>query len=158
MHDIFLYANPTPAQSPSSAPVAVAGASSSPESTNISSFLIEHDSQQSSILRAYLRRHILRSKVKLGQSAEENLSVYAAWKTEDGRADEGADSDRLAMEYFERNKIGTDTRAPGMGWRWVTSGKVDDHSSISECHCNHPCTSTASSADRILVYRFIHPS
>ncbi|KPV74820.1 uncharacterized protein RHOBADRAFT_53757 [Rhodotorula graminis WP1] len=68
LHDIMLF---PPRPSPSSS------SSSDPPSPG---FLLEHDAAFTPTLRTYLKRHVLRSRVKLGRGAEPDLVVTAAWR------------------------------------------------------------------------------
>ncbi|KAL8293594.1 hypothetical protein RQP46_000295 [Phenoliferia psychrophenolica] len=79
-------------------------------------FLIEHDESQTEALRAYLKRHILRSKVKLAKQADADKAVFAAWRTEE---ESGEESLRSAEAWLLERKAAKDDRAPGMGWRWT---------------------------------------
>lgn len=79
-------------------------------------FLIEHDESQTEALRAYLKRHILRSKVKLAKQADADRAVFAAWRTEE---ESGEESLQSAEAWLLERKAAKDDRAPGMGWRWT---------------------------------------
>lgn len=84
-------------------------------------FLIEHDASFTPTLRTYLKRHVLRSKVKLGRAAEASLVVTAAWRNP---ADVGeGKSSRAEVEraerWLEERGRGWDPRVVGMGYRWV---------------------------------------
>lgn len=93
--------------------------SESPIPSSPTSFYIDHASSDTTTLRTYLKRHILRSKVKLGKVAEER-TIYTAWKTT--REEEGtAEESKEAEEWFAKNEIGKDVRMDEMGWRWSTS-------------------------------------
>lgn len=85
-------------------------------------FLIEHDADQTNSLRAYLKRHILRSKVKLGKEAAADAAVFAAWRTDE---DSGDDAVRSALAWLREQSAAPDERAPGMGYRW-TGPRVGD--------------------------------
>ncbi|GAA6052906.1 hypothetical protein JCM3770_004402 [Rhodotorula araucariae] len=102
MHDIMLY--------PPLAPTA----------DNSPAFLVEHDAAFTPSLRTYLKRHILRSKVQLGKSAED-LVVTAAWRNPADvgeRKSSRAEVERAEQWLAERKK-GWDPRVVGMGYRWV---------------------------------------
>ncbi|GAA5843400.1 hypothetical protein JCM11251_002469 [Rhodosporidiobolus azoricus] len=90
---------------------------SSPSDTPTPSYLIEHDSSFTSTLRTYLKRHKLRSKVKIGAGVEEEKEVTAAWRNgaEESTREEVAE----AEAWLEERKIGLDPRVLGMGYRWV---------------------------------------
>ncbi|GAA6001525.1 hypothetical protein JCM10207_006708 [Rhodosporidiobolus poonsookiae] len=93
--------------------------SSCPSDPPVPTYLIEHDASFTPTLRTYLKRHVLRSKVKLGKAAEQDLEVCAAWRntTEESSAEEI----KAAEEWLERQKAGLDPRVLGMGYRWVTA-------------------------------------
>ncbi|TNY24759.1 glycine cleavage T-protein [Rhodotorula diobovata] len=105
LHDIMLFPPPP-------------GSFNSPDEPG---FLIEHDASFTPTLRTYLKRHVLRSKVKLGRAAEASLVVTAAWRNP---ADVGeGKSSRAEVEraerWLEERGRGWDPRVVGMGYRWV---------------------------------------
>ncbi|BGP02308.1 Glycine cleavage T-protein [Rhodotorula toruloides ATCC 204091] len=103
MHDIMLYSPLTPS------------------ADGIPAYLIEHDSSFTSTLRTYFKRHKLRSKVKLGAAAEEELVVAAAWRNpaDIGEGKSTAQELEEAERWLEERKKGWDPRVVGMGRRWV---------------------------------------
>ncbi|BGP40413.1 ccr4 associated factor [Rhodotorula kratochvilovae] len=102
MHDIMLY--------PPLAPTA----DGSP------AFLLEHDASFTPSLRTYFKRHLLRSKVKLGKSAED-LVVTAAWRNpaDVGEGKSSREEVEAAERWLEERKKGWDPRVAGMGYRWI---------------------------------------
>ncbi|BGP16547.1 hypothetical protein JCM10213_000541 [Rhodosporidiobolus nylandii] len=104
MHDVMLY--PSLPSSPESAPT-------SP------SYLLEHASSFTPSLRTYFKRHILRSKVKLGRAAEAEKEVNAAWRN---AAEESTPAEvEAAEQWLEEQGAGLDPRVLGMGYRWVAA-------------------------------------
>ncbi|SGY23447.1 BQ5605_C019g08939 [Microbotryum silenes-dioicae] len=105
LHDLFIYPSPTP----------------SPSWT----YLLDHPTEVSDSFRKYLKRHILRSKVKLAPTASTTEHVQVAWKPrkgEDAPPDLEVEVDRLALEaeeWLQANKALRDPRDGSMGWRWV---------------------------------------
>ncbi|SCV71883.1 BQ2448_4577 [Microbotryum intermedium] len=103
LHDLFIYPSPTP----------------SPTST----YLLDHPTEVSESFRKYLKRHILRSKVKLAQTASTTEQVQVAWKPRTGpKAAAHSQSDRSALEaeeWLQMIKALRDPRHESMGWRWV---------------------------------------
>jgi folate-binding Fe-S cluster repair protein YgfZ len=86
------------------------------------SFLIDHHHQHSILLRPYLQRHILRSKVKLAKQVEPNRSIYSAWKNPS--ATTTTKSTLAAEEWLNQNSIGVDPRLPELGYRWQSEDSV----------------------------------
>lgn len=83
-------------------------------------FLIEHDKSLTASLVQHLRRHILRSKVKLS-SADQDFSVLAAWSPL-------AHHD-ISSSLLERNGGAADPRLESMGYRFLrpaSSSGVED--------------------------------
>lgn len=104
MHDIFLYPGPPAAPSAENEPP-------------IPSFLLDHPASFSPTLRTYLKRHILRSKVKLPKEADPEQKVFAAWRNAEEQASEAEVKE--AVEWLEGTaRAGEDRRVEGMGWRW----------------------------------------
>ncbi|GAA5910555.1 hypothetical protein JCM6882_008556 [Rhodosporidiobolus microsporus] len=102
MHDLMLY--PPSLTAPTS------------DSPTTPSYLIEHDSSFTPTLRTYLKRHKLRSKVRIGAGAEEK-EVTAAWRN---AAEESTRKEiEEAERWLEERKVGLDPRVMGMGYRWV---------------------------------------
>lgn len=87
------------------------------DSSDPPSYLLDIASTNFPSLRTLLKRHILRSKVKLGL-AEASADVFAAWKTP---GEEGSEEEEVgkAVEWLKKRGAGRDRRAPGMGWRWA---------------------------------------
>ncbi|GAA5893660.1 hypothetical protein JCM8208_000852 [Rhodotorula glutinis] len=110
LHDIMLFP-PRPSSSSSSS----SDAPSSP------GFLLEHDASFTPTLRTYLKRHVLRSKVKLGRAASDDLVVVAAWRNpaDVGEARSTRDEVERAEAWLEERRCGWDPRVVGMGYRWV---------------------------------------
>ncbi|GAA5833892.1 hypothetical protein JCM9279_001652 [Rhodotorula babjevae] len=110
LHDIMLF----PLRPSSSS-------SSSPDSPPPPGFLLEHDASFTRTLRTYLKRHVLRSRVKLGRAAEDDVVVRAAWRNPadvgEGRSSR-AEVER-AERWLEESGAGWDPRVVGMGYRWV---------------------------------------
>lgn len=79
-------------------------------------FFIDHSESETTVLRSYLRRHILRSKVKLGKEAEADSTIYAAWRTQEVATPEEIEE---GEDWLASQAAAVDRRAPGMGWRWV---------------------------------------
>lgn len=95
--------------------------SSSPEDDPATSFLIDHDATATASLRTYLKRHKLRSKLKIGSGPESDGVVAAAWRNPLDSG-EGQSTDRevqAAEEWLEERKKAWDPRVVGMGRRWV---------------------------------------
>jgi folate-binding Fe-S cluster repair protein YgfZ len=93
----------------------------SPEDDPATSFLIDHDASATVSLRTYLKRHKLRSKLKIGPGPESDLVVAAAWRNPLDSGD-GQSTDRevqAAEEWLEERKRAWDPRVVGMGRRWV---------------------------------------
>lgn len=84
-------------------------------------YLVEHDSAFSADLRKYFKRHLLRSKAKLGKGPEEDLVVTAAWRNpaDIGERRSSPEEVQQAERWLEERKIGWDPRVNGMGYRWV---------------------------------------
>ncbi|GAA6001424.1 Iba57p [Rhodotorula paludigena] len=84
-------------------------------------YLVEHDSAFSADLRKYFKRHLLRSKAKLGKGPEEELVVTAAWRNpaDVGERKSSLEEVQQAERWLEERKIGWDPRVNGMGYRWV---------------------------------------
>lgn len=119
MHDVMIYPPSSPSFSSPSSP----SSSSSSADPAPPAFLVEHDATWTSSLRSYFKRHILRSKVKLGKGAEGELQVTAAWRNE---AEESTVEEVQAAEaWLEGQKAGLDPRVLGMGYRWVASEEGD---------------------------------
>ncbi|GAA6028340.1 hypothetical protein JCM8097_006985 [Rhodosporidiobolus ruineniae] len=104
MHDIMLY--PPPLSSP-------------PADPPVPTYFIEHAASFTPTLRTYLKRHLLRSKVKLGKAAEENLEVTAAWRNH--QEESSREEIEAAEAWLEEQKAGLDPRVLGMGYRWLTA-------------------------------------
>ncbi|KAM0752660.1 Aminomethyltransferase folate-binding domain-containing protein [Meredithblackwellia eburnea MCA 4105] len=106
LHDIFLFPS--------------LSESSSPSTTTEPSYLIDHDITQTSLLQSYLKRHILRSKVKVAKQASEGLELLVAWpKVENGEGvgeTEGKEAEKWLKEVAG---AGRDQRREGFAWRWV---------------------------------------
>ncbi|GAA5964528.1 hypothetical protein JCM21900_000630 [Sporobolomyces salmonicolor] len=102
LHDIFLHCPPR---------------SSSADDPASPSCLIDHPSSQTPSLRTYLKRHVLRSKVKLGKAAEADRVVAAAWRNlaEKSSKEEVEEAER----WFEKRRRGLDPRVLGLGYRWI---------------------------------------
>lgn len=100
MSDLFLHSHPSPLDP------------SQP------SFMIDHPSLQSSQIRSYLKRHILRSKLKLGKEVESEWEVVQAWRNPDPKVSN--EEVRRGEEWLEEQGIGRDPRVLGMGSRWIT--------------------------------------
>lgn len=115
MHDIMLYPPLTP--SPDGSPA----------------YLIEHDPSFTSTLRTYFKRHKLRSKVKVGPSAEEELLVAAAWRNpaDVGEGQSTPQELEEAERWLEERKKGWDTRVVGMGRRWIEEKDGEKRESCS---------------------------
>lgn len=79
-------------------------------------YLLESEAEMTDTLRTYLKRHILRSKVKLGKSAEVDSKVHVVWRTEEEASEEVV---RMGEEWLEGVKAGRDSRTTAMGWRWA---------------------------------------
>ncbi|GAA5854255.1 hypothetical protein JCM8547_001753 [Rhodosporidiobolus lusitaniae] len=109
MHDVMLYPGDLSSTSSTSSPD-----SSSPPTP---SYFLEHDSSFTPTLRTYLKRHLLRSKAKLGKSAEETVEVNTAWRNEGEEST--LEEVKAAEEWLESRKAGLDPRVLGMGYRWV---------------------------------------
>lgn len=105
MHDIMLHRPPSLADGADPA----------------NSFLIDHDAQATASLRTYLKRHKLRSKLKIGAAAEEDKVVAAAWRNplDVGEGQSSEAEVKAAEEWLEARKKGWDPRVYGMGRRWV---------------------------------------
>lgn len=103
LYDLFLHPH-TPVLPPESA------------MPPVKSFLVDHSESETTVLRTYLRRHILRSKVKLGKQAEADSIVYAAWRTQEVASPEEI---KEGEDWLAAQAAGVDRRAPEMGWRWV---------------------------------------
>ncbi|GAA5975763.1 hypothetical protein JCM11641_005866 [Rhodosporidiobolus odoratus] len=103
MHDVMLYPPPPSSSSDPSVP----------------SYLLEHSSSFTPSLRAYFKRHVLRSKMKLGKAAETDNKVTAAWRNpgEESTPEEVKEAER----WLEGQKAGLDPRVLGMGYRWIAS-------------------------------------
>ncbi|GAA5880256.1 hypothetical protein JCM16303_003869 [Sporobolomyces ruberrimus] len=101
MSDLFLHRNPTPLD------------------PTVPSYLVDHPSTQTSQIRSYLKRHLLRSKVKMGKEAESEWQVVQVWRN----LNEGVEKSRWEQgeEWLDGQEgIGRDPRVAGMGWRFVT--------------------------------------
>lgn len=98
LHDIFLFPTAPTTDPPTQA------------------FLIDHPASASTSLRAYLKRHILRTKVSLAREPDPTRRVFAAWRTQDDATEEEV---AAAEEWLRSRGVGEDPRAPGMGWRWA---------------------------------------
>lgn len=79
-------------------------------------FLLESEASGTDTLRTYLKRHILRSKVKLGKTAEVETKVHVVWRTDEEASEEVV---RAGEEWLEGLKAGRDSRTSRMGWRWA---------------------------------------
>lgn len=99
MSDLFLHSHP------------------SPSDPSQPSYMIDHPSLQSSQIRTYLKRHILRSKLKLGKEVESEWEVVQAWRNPDPSVTK--EDVKKGEEWFEDQGKGMDPRVLGMGWRWV---------------------------------------
>ncbi|CEQ40910.1 SPOSA6832_02582, partial [Sporobolomyces salmonicolor] len=102
LHDIFLHSPPP---------------SSSSDDPASPSYLIDHPSSQTPSLRTYLKRHVLRSKVRLGKAAEADRVVAAAWRNlaEKSSKEEVDEAER----WLEKRRRGLDPRVLGLGYRWI---------------------------------------
>ncbi|GAA5838985.1 hypothetical protein JCM5353_006830 [Sporobolomyces roseus] len=99
MSDLFLHSHP------------------SPSDPSQPSYMIDHPSLQSSQIRTYLKRHILRSKLKLGKEVESEWEVVQAWRNTDPSVTK--EDVKKGEEWFEEQGKGRDPRVLGMGWRWI---------------------------------------
>ncbi|GAA5894116.1 Iba57p [Sporobolomyces salmoneus] len=100
MSDIFLHSHP------------------SPSDPSLPSYFLDHPSSQSSLIRSYLKRHVLRSKLKLAKEIEQDWQVVQVWRN----LEEGVEKDdvKKGEEWLDSQKgIERDSRVPGMGWRYV---------------------------------------
>lgn len=120
LYDIFIHPSATTTPTPETEP----------------SYLIDHDSTLTTPLQTYLKRHILRSKVKLAKAAESDKVVITAW-LRDGAGDGGLiERGREWLRAVAR--AGEDYRAPGLGWRWVALKEdAADRSSFPTSHRCH---------------------
>lgn len=122
LHDVFIYPL-TPTVTSSSTSL---GAATTTDQSD--AFLIDHHAEHSTLLRSYLRRHILRSKVKLGKEVEQTRLIYAAWRNEEPAT---AEEIALGEKWLSDHQIGVDSRAPGMGWRWPAEIESDQMRALS---------------------------
>jgi folate-binding Fe-S cluster repair protein YgfZ len=76
-------------------------------------YLIDHNRSSSSALAAFMKRYVLRSKVKMGDLSKEK-ELWAAW----------GESDNEAKALEEAGWI-RDSRAKGMGWRLVADKQAE---------------------------------
>lgn len=109
LHDIFLH---LPASSPSSAAADAAAPS----------YLLDHPSSSTETIRKYLKRHILRSKVKMPKpvEGEEESKVMVAWRNFEEEV--SAEQQEEAEMWLEGTLgAGRDERVGGMGWRWCAA-------------------------------------
>lgn len=157
LHDVFLHPGPADA--------AVAS-STEPPSPSSSSFYLDHPSIVTPTLRKYLKRHILRSKVKLGPAGTEGeeKSVWVAWRNRDEVLAEGGKEEGQAREWLEGVGVGgagMDERVEGMGWRWVGKlgqgeGEFGARSFFVLCdsRCRHALTRLVSNSPRASLHPF----
>ncbi|GAA6063580.1 hypothetical protein JCM10212_000184 [Sporobolomyces blumeae] len=106
MSDFFLHSHPDPAD------------------PSVPSFLIDHPASQTPHIRSYLKRHVLRSKLKLAKDRETTWQVVQVWRNPDrGRhgsdRDEARERETRAERWLEEHGIGRDPRFIGMGWRGI---------------------------------------
>lgn len=94
----------------------VSSASTSTEPSTIPSYYLDHSSTSTTALRTYLKRHILRSKVKLSKNLTEDRTIFVAWKSNDPNTTE--EELKEGLNWLEENKIGKDVRCEEIGWRW----------------------------------------
>lgn len=131
LHDIFIY----PAAPASTGPA----------------FLIDHPAVSSTDLHKYLKRHILRSKVKLikpaANSAPASPAVMAAWRNPDPAAHDDLERWAEAVKWLDASARGMrDPRAgvseeKGMGWRWIAAGGEQHiQRESAACHCPFVCS------------------
>ncbi|ORY81734.1 hypothetical protein BCR35DRAFT_303859, partial [Leucosporidium creatinivorum] len=113
LHDIFLF--------PSSAASPPAPSSADNPTPPTPSYLLDHPSSSTDSIRKYLKRHILRSKVKLPKPVEgEEGKVMVAWRNREEEITEQQVDE--AREWLEAKVgAGRDGRVEGMGWRWCAT-------------------------------------
>ena len=122
LHDVFVY------------PRATLGAEGNAKLDE--SFLIDVDAEEVQVLWAHLKRYRLRQKVFLRVLERDEASVWQAWADEEPGRDAGArregdtpkrtPAEKLALQAEAARQEGIhiveDTRAPGMGYRFVVPG------------------------------------
>ena len=106
--------------------------SSSDAPSSSPGFLVEHDAAFTPTLRTYLKRHVLRSKVKLGRAAEDDVVVTAAWRNpaDVGEGRSSRDEVERAERWLEERRVGWDPRVVGMGYRWVAQKDDEQRASL----------------------------
>ena len=106
--------------------------SSSDAPSSSPGFLVEHDAAFTPTLRTYLKRHVLRSKVKLGRAAEDDVVVTAAWRNpaDVGEGRSSRDEVERAERWLEERRVGWDPRVVGMGYRWVAEKDGEQRASL----------------------------
>lgn len=116
LHDIFLHLPP-----PASASASAAAADAPP------SYLMDHPTIVTDSLRKYLKRHILRLKVKMPKPSSPGGEgeVRVAWRNLEEEVSE--EQQEEAESWLARQVgAGRDERVEGMGWRWCAAAGGDD--------------------------------
>ncbi len=121
LHDVFVYPHNT---------MGAERQNARPEE----SFLIDVDAQEAEVLWAHLKRYKLRQKVHLRVLESNEATVWQAWADLDavelagdsGNLPKMTQAEKLLLSVTRAREDGLhliqDTRAPGMGYRFVTQG------------------------------------
>jgi hypothetical protein len=83
-------------------------------------FLLDHPSSQTVQIRNYLKRHVLRSKLKLAKDPESDYEVVQIWKNPQfEEKDKFSQAENWLNQQQEQRGWGRDPRLVGMGWRII---------------------------------------
>lgn len=124
LHDVFIYPIPK----------ANLGGHNTSDASEETAWLIEVDKAEVTNLAKHLKKHKLRAKLTIRALEDGERSVWAAWNesTEPRWAAYNLESD-FPSRFPHSPLVGCiDTRAPGLGTRYVTPGSDDLQTHLSE--------------------------
>lgn len=105
MSDIFLHNHPNPSDQ------------------DVPNYFLDHPNSHSSLIRTYFKRHVLRSKLKLAKTVDQDYQVVQIWRNPLFNSNSSANSReeiQKAEEWLENQKgFSRDPRVAGMGWRFI---------------------------------------
>ncbi|GAA5959247.1 hypothetical protein JCM3765_005120 [Sporobolomyces pararoseus] len=102
MSDIFLHLHPNPLD------------------PTVPSYFLDHPNQHSNSIRTYLKRHVLRSKLKLAKSTDQEYEIVQIWRNPHYKNKKQEEIENAENWLQTQNGFGRDPRVAGMGWRVIT--------------------------------------
>ncbi|GAA5984449.1 hypothetical protein JCM5350_003363 [Sporobolomyces pararoseus] len=102
MSDIFLHNHPNPSDQ------------------DVPNYFLDHPNSHSQSIRTYLKRHVLRSKLKLAKTVDQDYQVVQIWRNPLFNSNLKREEIQKAEEWLENQKgFSRDPRVAGMGWRII---------------------------------------